>query len=351
MRMNFTPLKKVIFVFAALLFFGGSVFAQLSTALVQVIHNAADPELLTVDVYVNDVLWADNVQFRQASEFEAVPAGIATKIDVAPASSTSSADAIYSTTVTLAGGTKNIIMATGVVGTGFAPNPDGEDIAFKLTTFDAAKDISSDPSTVEVNFWHGVTDAPVLNVVADTEDTLVKNIGYNLFANYDVLTPAIHNIYLTSAINEEDTLGAFTADLTGYAGQAILIFASGFLNPSQNNDGPVFGLFAALPNGDVVPLENIISSVKASGTPFQKLLAYPVPSTDQLTIEIENDTPGMAEIELVNMYGNVVQPSFVYLTSGKNILNLDLSNVTTGQYLVKIIGKTRTGTARCAVIK
>lgn len=351
MRMNFTPLKKVIFVFVALLLSGGSLFAQLSPALLQVIHNAADPELLTIDVYVNDALWADDVQFRQASEFESVPGGVNTKIDIAPGSSTSIADAFYTTNVTLPGGTKNIIMATGVKGEGFAENPAGTSIVFTLKTFGAAKDLANDPSTVEVNFWHGVTDAPVLNVVVDTEDTLVHDIGYNLFANYDVLTPAIHNIYITDAIDEEDTLGAFTADLTGYAGQGIMIFASGFLDPSKNNDGPAFALFAALPNGDVVPLNNILASVKASGTPFQKLLAYPVPSTDQLTLEIENDSPGMAEIELVNMYGNVVDPSSVYLTSGKNIVNLDLSNVAAGQYLVKIIGTSRTGTARCAVIK
>ncbi|MCR6642249.1 MAG: T9SS type A sorting domain-containing protein [Sporocytophaga sp.] len=351
MRINFTPLKKVIFAFATIFLPAGCLYAQLSTALVQVIHNAADPELLTVDVYVSDILWADNVQFRQASEFETVIADVPTKIDIAPAASTSSADAIYSTTVTLAPGTKNIIMATGVVGTGFAPNPESKDIAFNLKVFNAAKDISTDPSTVEVNFWHGVTDAPVLNVVTGLGDTLVKSIGYNLNANYDVLNPGIYNIYLTSTYNKEDTLGAFTADLSGYAGKAILIFASGFLNPLQNNDGPAFALYAALPDGEVVALSDIIAGVKASATPFQKLLAYPVPSADLLTLEIENDTPGMVEVELVNMYGNVVEPSSVYLTSGKNLVNLDLSNVANGQYLIKIIGKTRMGTARCAVIK
>lgn len=349
MRMNFTLLKKVIFAFAALLLPVGSTFAQ--SALLQVIHNAADPELLTIDIYLNGKPWADNVQFRQANEFEFVPAGVSIKVDIAPGSSTSVADAFYTTNVTLGVGTKNIIMATGVKGTGFAPNPEEEDIAFTLKTFAAAKDIANDPSTVEVNFWHGSTDAPVLNVVKNPEDTLVKFIGYNLYANYDALNPGIYDLYLTSVYDKDDTLGAFTVDLSGYAGQAIMIFASGFLNPSQNNDGPVFALFAALPNGDVVPLGNILASVKAIGTPFQKLLAYPVPSTDQLTLEIENDTPGMAEIELVNIYGSVVEPSSVFLTSGKNMVNLDLSTVAAGQYLIKVIGKTRSGTARCVVMK
>ncbi|GAL84687.1 hypothetical protein MYP_1915 [Sporocytophaga myxococcoides] len=351
MRMNFTQLKKVIFVFASVLLPTGCLYAQFSTALVQVIHNAADPQLLTVDVYLSDILWADNVQFRQASEFETVIADVPIKIDIAPANSTSSADAIYSTTVTLAPGTKNIIMATGVVGTGFAPNPENKDIAFTLKVFNAAKDIATDPSTVEVNFWHGSTDTPVLNVVTGDGDTLVKSIGYNLNANYDVLSPGSYNIYLTSTYNKEDTLGAFSADLSGYAGQAIMIFASGFLNPLQNNDGPALALYAALPDGEVVALNNIIAGVKASGSSFQKLLAYPVPSTDQLTLEIENDTPGMAEIELVNMYGNVVNPSVVYLSSGRNIVNVNLSNVANGQYFVKIIGKNRMGTARCEVLK
>ncbi len=352
MRINFTLFKKVIFAFVTILLPAESLYAQLSSALVQVIHNAADPELLTVDVYLSDILWANDVQFRQATEFETVLADFPTKIDIAPGSSTSSADAVYTTTITLAPGTKNIIMATGVLDVeDFAENPEKKDIAFNLKVFNAAKDISTDPSTVEVNFWHGVTDAPVLNVVTGLGDTLVKSIGYNLNANYDVLSPGIYDIYLTSTYNKDDTLGAFAADLSDYAGDAILIFASGFLNPLQNNDGPAFALYAALPNGEVVALSTIVAGVKASATPFQKLLAYPVPSTDQLTLEIENDTPGMVDVELVNMYGTVVEPSSVYLTSGKNLVNLDLSNVANGQYLVKIFGKSRMGTVRCAVVK
>jgi hypothetical protein len=350
MKINCTLLRKVIFASLIVVFPAGGLLAQ-TYALVQVIHNAADPELSTVDIYVNDALWADDIQFRQATAFKAVLSEVPVKIDIAPGSSASSSESLYSTTITFGVGTKNILMATGVSGTGFAPNPEGKDIGLGLKLFSAAKDLASNPSTVEVNFWQGSTDTPVLNVTTGEGDTLVKLIGYNHFANYDVLTPAVYDIYFLSTYGNKDTLGSFSADLSGYAGQGILLFSSGFLNPSQNNGGPELGLFAALPNGTVVPLSNNIAGIKSSKMPFKKLLPYPVPASDRLSLEVENDTPGMADIELVNVYGSIVSSFSTYLVSGKNSIALDLSHVVAGQYVIRVTGTDRSGMARFVVNK
>ena len=79
----------------------------------QVIHNSPTPN---VDVYVNGDLLLDNFVFRSATPFIDVPAGVDLKVGIAPASSTSSADAIAEFTYNLADGGTYVIVANGIVG-------------------------------------------------------------------------------------------------------------------------------------------------------------------------------------------------------------------------------------------
>ena len=50
-----------------------NLFAQ--TARLQVIHNAADPGAVSVDIYLNGTLLLDNFGFRDATPYIDAPAG------------------------------------------------------------------------------------------------------------------------------------------------------------------------------------------------------------------------------------------------------------------------------------
>lgn len=129
------------------------------TARVQVIHNSADLAAATVDVYVNETLLLDNFAFRTASPFVDAPAGTPITLSVAPASSTSSADSIFSVDVTLEDGGKYIVIANGIVSTsGYAPSQ-----PFNLFVYPMAREEATQAANTDVLVFHGATDAPTLD--------------------------------------------------------------------------------------------------------------------------------------------------------------------------------------------
>ena len=67
-------------------FFAPSLMAQNGpTAQLQIIHNAPDPAVDTVDIYVNGEAFLSGVAFRQATAFTEVPAATDLDIQIAPA--------------------------------------------------------------------------------------------------------------------------------------------------------------------------------------------------------------------------------------------------------------------------
>src|SRR5690606_25729114 len=110
------------------------------TARLQVIHNAAEPAASVVDIYVNDALYENDFAFRAATEFRTVPANVTLNIQVAPGNSSSSAQAIATIPVTLEDGKTYVAIANGVLGSGFAANPDGADIGFNLSAVDGIRE-------------------------------------------------------------------------------------------------------------------------------------------------------------------------------------------------------------------
>lgn len=226
----------------------GTTFSQ--TARLQVIHNAADPAADSVDVYLNGTKLLDNFAFRTATPFIDAPAGTPINIGVAPKNSSSAADTIKNFHVTLQHGEKYVAIANGLVGTGFAANPDGRSTGFTLLIKPQAKE-SSTGGNVEFVGVHGATDAPTVDVVARRVATLVDNAAYGDMTGYIAVPP---DSYLLDVKDGSGTVrvATFKADLSGLANGAAIVFASGFLDPTANKNGKPFGLFAALPNGTVI---------------------------------------------------------------------------------------------------
>ncbi len=235
--------------------------ARESTAKLQVIHNAADPAAEVVDIYVGDDLFIDDFTFRTASEFVTVPANTELLVGVAPGNSTGSGDAIATFPVTLAPGKKYVVAANGVLGGGFAPNPDGKDIGFTLYVTDEGRTSARWHRFVTLNAFHGSTDAPEVDIKVRNLEwlRLFNDLSYGEFSGYKGV-PA--KDYILDVYVDGDVVASFEAPLSGLGGGAAVAFASGFLSPDANNGGPGFGLFAALPDGTVIELPAVTPTAK-----------------------------------------------------------------------------------------
>ncbi len=215
--------------------FGASAsFAQ--DATIQIIHNSPDPAAATVDIYVNagsDPAVPD-LAFRAATGLITLPSNTDLVVGIAPGNSSGPGDVLANWTFNLPPGSMTVVMASGLLGDDF-------------DLFTNALETGGDSGEVGILAFHGAPDAPAVDVGAVGVGILVPNLEYQTFQGYLYVPAADYT--LTVAPTGGDPIAAFTAPLSGLGGTAAVVFASGFLGME-----PAFGLFAALPDGVVVPL-------------------------------------------------------------------------------------------------
>lgn len=227
-----------------LLMIAALTFGQ--NAKVQVIHNsplAGTSDGPVVDIYVNGGLLPQltAVPFRAATPFLDVPAGVDIQIEVKPSPSTPADPAVGTFDLgQLDDGGTYVVAATGILGDPTTP--------FGLSINGSAKEAAADPATVEFAVLHGSPDAPNVDVDARLVGNLISDLAFGSYSGYLPVPPALYYIDVRAA-GDPNIVATFQADLSGLAGGAATVFASGLLGNT-----PAFGLFAALPDGTVVEL-------------------------------------------------------------------------------------------------
>lgn len=250
--------KKLLLTF---MLAAGVASKSLAQAELQVIHNCADPAAALVDIYVNGNLTHDDFGFREATPFVNVPYGVTINIGIAPSSSTSVNDTLVNIPVVLQANEKYVAIASGVLNpAGFAANPDGRPTGFQLLLADGMRTAALNAGEVDFRVLHGATDAPAVDVAAQNVATLVSGAAYTDLTAY-ISVPAADYILDILPAGTTTPLISYAAPLSGLAGGSAVVFASGFLDPSQNQNGEGFGLYAALTDGTVLPL-NVVGSAR-----------------------------------------------------------------------------------------
>lgn len=312
---------------------GGALIPLEEVARVQVIHNSADAAADSVDVYLNGTLLLNNFAFRTASPFVNAPVGVPVTLGVAPKTSTSVTDTIYSATVTLSSDKRYIIVANGLVSpTGYTPS--AATVPFRLSIYDQGREISAfSADTTDLLVVHGSTDAPVVDVKAGTT-TLVNDIAFGNFASGGYLNLPTNN-YTIDVTNSAGSavIKRYSAPLTtlGLDEDAITVVASGFVDPTANSGGAAFGLWVALSSGGaMIPLPEATTSVNGiqSAAGYK---VYPNPVTGTLNFATTDKTA----TKYVGLY-NVTGSMIAEMKDAKNG-SFDMSNLATGVYILKVI--------------
>jgi hypothetical protein len=325
-------------------------------ARLQVIHNAADPGADSVDVYLDGALLLDNFGFRQATPYIDAPANVAIKVGIAPANSSSAADTIANFDLTLTAGETYVAVANGVLTPGsFDPNPDARSTAFTLFIKAGAREQAADSTKVEFFALHGATDAPTVDVIARGVGTLVDDAAYGDITGYIPVPAAAYTLDVTPGSDNATIVASFDADLSGLAGGAAVVFASGFLSPATNNNGEAFGLFAALPNGTVVPFTPILTDVREENVlpgGYSLSQNYPNPFNPQTKITYSVPVTGRVVLKLYDLAGREVKTLLEESrTAGVYSLTVDGSDLPSGVYFYSIRANEYTASKKMSLIK
>jgi hypothetical protein len=223
-------------------------------ARLQIVHNAADPALAQVDIHLGTFPDSNPIQldFRQATPAIFVPGAVTVPVTFSARGNTTTPLATVNLTLPPAG-RNAAVFAQGVVNpSNFAANPDNISTAFGLKDFTGVKGVEAAGNFAAMVF-HGVTDAPTVDVEIVTVGT-VSNLSYGSSSAAPVTFASGVDRRININVGSS-TVASFNLSQTQARDQiGSIIFASGFLNPANNQNGPAFGLYIVYPTGEVQSL-------------------------------------------------------------------------------------------------
>jgi hypothetical protein len=304
-----------------------------------VIHNSAAATATEVDIYLDGMKWIDTINFRTASAFLDAPAGREIEVAIAPGKSSSVADSLKRFTYTLDASKTYILVADGIVGTGYASTQ-----PLDLKVYDMAREVADVATEIDVLVHHGSTDAPTVDVrAADTTTILVDDISYGDFAGYLSLMDQDYVIRVTDATGAT-VVESYEAPLNnlGLAGSAITVVASGFLTPANDNNGPAFGLWVATANGgSLLPLSVVMTNVQLIQNRINGLEATifgnpVIDNTLKLNLNSTMDNLDLT-VDIIDVQGRTVQTlGNLDVIKGNNVNTLKLAEAPAGMYFLRM---------------
>lgn len=336
----------------------GGVFVELpmSTGDVQVIHNSADLDASTVDVYVEgpageQIAKLEDVDFRSASPFLALPAEVDLTLHVADENSTDFTNSLFDKGAALDRDENYIVTAHGIVSTS-GYDPGANDRPFDLNIYVGARTAAANTANTDILVFHGSTDAPTVDIyeTSATPNEIVDDLQYATYRGYLELPTADYILDIRDSTGTS-SVAEFDASLVNLSlqGEAITVLASGFLTPGDNSNGPSFGLWAATTaGGPLVELPQRIANSVRENLAAEGLQLYPNPARDQVVFEFAS-VPSPTEIQVFDLTGKVLETQMLGIGESRTIV--DVSSLAPGAYIYRVQSGASVETGRIAVVR
>lgn len=299
---------------------------------IEIIHESPDPDLDSVDIYLNGQLAVESLGFRQSTGRLAIPSGN-NRIAISSSGQVDTAWSAADLFIESALNAENLLLegldytaaAIGVRDTSGFANPENADLALTYAVSEA-RTTASDSGSTDILFLHGSPNAPQVDFIIDGQFIpLVDDISFGNFSPTYATLPAdtTYQLNISQAEDNDQIVKAYTLDLNGRGGEVLTLTASG-----QLDGAPGFQLYQS--DGaaaNLVPLAEItlqnVQEAQALGYRF-----YPNPVRDYVYIE------GPArEIELLNIQGQSLQRWS--RTQGRPA-RIDLSAFPEGMYFLRL---------------
>jgi hypothetical protein len=332
--MNSQSICKLLMTLACSILCSAAGLAQ--TALVQFIHNSADPATGPISIHINEDVVLDSLPFHFAGAMVPVDTSTASIIRIYSANDTSLISPLLTDTLALVAGSKHICILNGILDTAnYSPNP-----ALRLDHLADARDLSTSGNGIDITFCHGSTDVDSIDVAESAlfELTAFEGLQQGEFSDYLSIFNADYAFNIRNTLDSQD-IGDFAAPFQSlnWGGKAITLLSGGFVNQTENNNGIAFGLWATTRDGGplvclqpnalqlnspVQWINNTASGVSAS----VRITVNDQPWTNDLHVHAAtgfDDFPA-AQTAVITVHSNVLQGPLdsiwsdtVYLFSGQ----------------------------------
>jgi hypothetical protein len=324
-------------------------FPRRQTATVQFVNNCADPIADTMDVYINGAKYFAGFAYRTASPMLGImTANFPIDIGIAPAGSTSVNDTFWREIKFFSPGQVYVGIAQGNVGNNMAANPDGNDNSFNLVIKNPGQVTSVVNTDFDYFVLHGAPDAPNVDIKVMGGSTLANDVAYGSSTSYQATTPS-SSVLQVQDVTGTTTIASYVADFSSRAGQAGFVVASGYVNPSANNNGAPFGLYLVTSGGSFVALP-LYSSITNLNEEIG-LNMFPNPNNGTLYINFTMKQPELITIDITDVNGSVVKNVLSETMNGKQDLAVDMNDLSNGLYFARVTTASKTSVNKFTLVK